>query len=242
MDQPKHIFRNLIVSCTLMACLTANAQTAPISSGAAGREKPDADIPAATAQSPLSLTDRLMVGGLVIYMRHERTTREPVERFSATTRTGCEQSNNPARSAGERALTSRAAIAQMKLPVGKVLSSEYCRSSETARLVFGAEPELTPLLNSVHATAARTASVMRNDALALIGKHAQAGKNLVLVGHREGMLALTGIDVNTGESLVLEMLPNGEPRVIGQISQLRWAQMGADAQRRAAMASMQKAN
>ena len=242
MDQPKHTFRNIALTCALMSCLAAIAQTAPTAAGAFGREKPDADIPAATAQSPLSLTDRLMAGGLVIYMRHERTTREAVERFAANTRAGCEQSNNPARSAGERALSSRAAIAQMKLPVGKVLSSEYCRSTETARLVFGAEPELTPLLNSVHATAARTASVMRTDALTLIGKHAQEGRNLVLVGHREGMLALTGIDVNTGESLVLEMSPNGEPRVIGQISQLRWAQMGADALRRAAMAPLQKAN
>ena len=198
--------------------------------------KADSDIPPASDLSGPSLAERLQKGGLVIYMRHERATREPVERFSTMPAPGCEASNTISRGGGERALAARAAIHQLKLPVGKVFSSAYCRTTETARLAFGVEPELTPMLESVHATATRGPEQMRQDALNLIARESAPGKNLVLVGHREGMQALTGIDVNTGDSLVLERTPSGVPRVLGVVTALRWAQLGADALRREAMA------
>lgn len=216
------------------------AATAALLFGFAGANaaavKPDSDIPPASDLSGPSLADRLKRGGLVIYMRHERATREAVERFSAVPAPGCEASNTLSRGGGERALSNRAAMQQMKLPVGKVFSSAYCRTSETARLNFGVEPETTALLESVHATAARGPEQMRQDALKLIARESAPGRNLVLVGHREGIQALTGIDVNTGDSVVLEPMPSGPPRALGVVTALRWAQFGADTQRKDAMA------
>lgn len=220
-------------ACMLAATLALVFTFAP---AGAAPVKPDSDIPPASELSGPSLAERLQRGGLVIYMRHERATREPVERFSATPAPGCEASNTISRGGGERALSNKAAMQHLKLPIGKVFSSGYCRSTETARLNFGVEPDVTTLLESVHVTAARGPEQMRQDALNLIARESAPGKNLVLVGHREGIQALTGIDLNTGDSVVLEPVRSGPARVLGVVTALRWAQLGADALRREAMA------
>lgn len=206
-----------------------------VSVAAAVDLKPDSAIPPASPLSGPSLTERLARGGLVIYVRHERTTREPVERFASTVQPGCERDNTVSRAGGDRAIANRHAITLLKLPIGRVFSSPYCRSTETAALMFG-KPELTAQLDSVHAAANRTPEQMRLDAVALINKEAMAGKNLVLVGHREGIMALTGADLNTGDAVILEPVAGGLPRVVGFVSNLRWTQLASDAARREAMA------
>lgn len=218
--------RGALLAVTLAASLCAHA----------AELRPDSDIPPAGALSGPSLVERLAQGGLVLYVRHERTTAEPVERHAPVPRPGCEKSNNLGRAGGERALANRTALRQLGLPIGKVFSSPYCRTTETAMLMFGADPQTTALLASVHATQARGPAQMREDTQRLIAQESVPGWNLVLVGHREGIMALTGADLNTGDTAVLEPVAGAAPRLIGFISALRWTQLGADAARREALA------
>ena len=203
-------------------------------SGEAVQMKTDAQIAEPSALSGPNLVDQLQKGGHVIYVRHERATQEQVERFATIPAIGCEKSNSLSRAGGDRAIANNAAFKQLKLPIGKVFSSPYCRTTETAKLMIG-EPQLTDALDSVHATHTRLPAQMRADAIALINKEAVAGKNLVLFGHREGIKALTGIDVNTGDAVILEVVEKAEPRVVGFVSHLRWMQLGADALKKEAM-------
>jgi len=198
--------------------------------------KADAEIAPDTGLSGASLTDRLLKGGLVIYVRHERATREVADLYSPKTKPGCEQSNNMSLAGGGRAVANRLAIEQLKLPIARVFSSPYCRSTETATLMFGVAPELTYALDAVHATATRTPETMRRDAIAFINKEAMPAKNIALVGHREGILALTDADLNTGEAVILEPVAGAAPRVVGFMSSLRWTQLASDAARRETLA------
>jgi phosphohistidine phosphatase SixA len=215
----------------LVALITINT---PVFAGEIVKMKTDAQIAELGALSGPSLVEQLQKGGHVIYIRHERATKESVERFATIPEKGCEQSNTISRAGGERALANQQAFKQLKLPIGKVFSSPYCRTTETAKLMIG-EPQLTYALDSVHATPNRLPAQMRSDAIALINKEAVAGKNLVLFGHREGIKALTGIDVNTGDAVILEVVDKAEPRVVGFVSQLRWVQLAADALRKETM-------
>lgn len=221
-------FQRSIVLVALSITLSLVTQLA----FAAVTMKTDVEIAPDTGLIGPSLTERLLKGGLVIYVRHERATRETAELFSPKMAQGCEQSNNISGAGGARAIANRLAIAQLKLPIGKVFSSPYCRSTETATLMFGIKPELTYEIDSVHATVSRTLDKMRQDAIAFINKESVSNKNLVLVGHREGIMALTGADLNTGDAVILEPVAGAAPRVIGFVPNLRWTQMAADALRR----------
>ncbi len=87
------------------------------------------------------------------------------------------------------------------VPVGRVLSSRWCRCLETARLAFG-EADGWPPLDSLFADRSRereqTAAVRE-----AIAAHGPRGGTLVLVTHGANIAALTGVHPAPGELLVL---------------------------------------
>jgi phosphohistidine phosphatase SixA len=177
--------------------------------------------------APQELVRKLRAGGLVIFVRHERTTSVKGERFAEEVQPDCESDNNLIKAGGERALSNNQAIAALRIPIGKVISSVYCRTRETATLMFGM-PNVTPVLNAAEITETRYHDVIRSDALALIDRETKPGTNLVLVGHREGLIALAGADINTGDTAILEPIKGAPPRIIAFISNARWTQLAAD--------------
>ena len=93
------------------------------------------------------------------------------------------------------------------VPVGRVLSSPWCRCLETARLAFGRAEVALPLSNLFGRPENREAQV--RDMKLLLGK-AMPGQNLVLVTHGSTILALTGVSPGTGEMVIVS--PDGEVR------------------------------
>ncbi|HLU10447.1 MAG TPA: histidine phosphatase family protein [Oceanobacillus sp.] len=78
-------------------------------------------------------------GGYVIYVRHARTdnAQEDTDLASCETqRNLSEQGRLDAASIGETWAT-------LAVPVGELISTEYCRTRETAQLAFG-EPNIIP--------------------------------------------------------------------------------------------------
>ena len=88
------------------------------------------------------------------------------------------------------------------IPIERVLSSEWCRCLETARLAFGDRVELFPALNSFFSTQDAEGAQTRTVRALVEGWRAQAGV-LVLVTHQVNITALTGIYPAEGEVLVL---------------------------------------
>src|SRR5262249_25152053 len=82
------------------------------------------------------LLSALRHGGYVLYFRHAATdfsqNDEKMKRFEdcADQRNLVDRGRNDARAAG-------AAIRELKIPVERVLASPFCRTVETAQLLFG---------------------------------------------------------------------------------------------------------
>src|SRR5690606_19491294 len=93
------------------------------------------------------------------------------------------------------------------IPVGRVLSSPWCRCLETARLAFGRAEAAPPLGNLFGRPENREAQV--RDMKVLLRK-AMPGQNLVMVTHGSTILALTGVSPGMGEMVIVS--PDGEVR------------------------------
>jgi len=101
-----------------------------------------------------------------------------------------------------------------KIPVARVLSSPWCRCVETARLAFGGSETWTPLSNLFGRSENREEQVRQ-----MRGRVSEApqGGNLVLVTHGSTIAALTGINPDTAEMVVVTPQGGGRFAVAGRI-------------------------
>jgi len=100
-------------------------------------------------------------------------------------------------------------------PIGRVLSSRYCRCLDTARIAFETEPEpfapLDLLKTDPEQKAAQLAAIMKEI------RGYSGSDNLVLVTHLENIEALTGIAPREGEAVVVA--PEGDAlKVLGRVT------------------------
>jgi broad specificity phosphatase PhoE len=160
------------------------------------------------------LWDRLKNGGQVIVIRHAVTTAgvgdPPGMRLDdcRTQRNLTEDGRRHAREVGE-------AFRSRGIPVDRVLTSPWCRCVETARLAFGASEVWTPLGNLFGRPENRDRQV--TEMQALVGQQ-RSGGNVVLVSHGSTISALTGINLDTAEMVVVTPQGAGHFAVIGRLT------------------------
>ena len=177
-------------------------------------------LAAALVWAPLALADEalwalLKGGGQVVLIRHALTTPGVGDPDGmklddcSTQRNLSDEGRAHARQLGE-------AFRQRGVAVGRLLSSPWCRSIETAKLAFGTKPELAPALGNLFG---RSAEADRQ----LAGLRPLAGQkplngNTVMVSHGSTIAALTGISPNTGEMVVLTPQGGGRFKVAGRMT------------------------
>lgn len=138
-------------------------------------------------------------GGQVVLMRHANApgTGEPASfdiEKCATQRNLSERGRQQARRIG-------ALFAARAAPVEEVLTSRFCRCSETARLAFG-NAEVLDALDYLPDDA--EAQAARMDTLRERIRNYTGSGNLVMVTHGEVIEALTGGRTRDGEALILD--------------------------------------
>jgi phosphohistidine phosphatase SixA len=138
-------------------------------------------------------------GGHVVLMRHGTTT--PGSGDPANFKLGdCSTQRNLSDAGRAEARRTGEEFRRRQIPIGRVLSSQWCRCLDTARLAFGKAQE-EPALNSAFADDRERAKQMdATRKLLAIDPH---GPNLVLVTHSTNITALTGVTPEMGEFLVL---------------------------------------
>ncbi|HEU5192656.1 MAG TPA: histidine phosphatase family protein [Methylomirabilota bacterium] len=105
------------------------------------------------------------------------------------------------------------------VPVGRVLSSPWCRCLETARLAFGGDAEVSrPLSNLYGRSEASARQVREMETLIATWRPEGAGGNLVMVSHGSNILALTGISVEPAEMVVLTPHAGERFKIAGRLS------------------------
>lgn len=165
----------------------------------------------AADEATLQAIRDLRRGGFVVYFRHGETggigaDRAPDMADCATQRNLSVAGRAQVRQLGED-------FRRLAVPVGKVLSSEYCRCWQHAEAMFGKGGyQVTEALSLPKSYPAVTAEdrKLKQDALrALLTEVPTAGNNTVLISHGNNVLMLTGIHPNTqGEAVIFK--PDGK--------------------------------
>ena len=99
--------------------------------------------------------------------------------------------------------------------IDRVLTSQWCRSAETAELLGLGTPEPLPSLNSFFDARHRRAE-QTEETLAFL-RAQPADQRLILVTHQVNITALTGRGTASGEFVVIDLTEDGEVEVLGEI-------------------------
>src|SRR5882724_2662617 len=168
--------------------------------------------------APAQLLSELLKGGYILYFRHAATdfsqNDERMKSYEdcANQRNLIDKGRADARSVG-------AAIRELRIPVERVLASPFCRTVETAQLLFGRAEKMQEVRGgpSAPADAERYASLRR-----ILSTPVLDGSNLAVVSHGNPFYSVAGPPyLAEGEAAVIRPL-GADFQVIARIRVDRW--------------------
>ena len=179
--------------------------------------------PAPPTLSGPALLSALRQGGLILYFRHAATDFGQND-DQMTGYEDCARQRNLIDAGRDDARRIGEAIRRLDIPIGDVLASPFCRTMETARIIFG-EANATP---AVRGGPARPESADRYAELrALLSKPPRPGTDLVIVSHGNPFTAVVGPPyLAEGEAAVIRPLGAKGFAVIARIPKDSWAGLG----------------
>ncbi|PZD72628.1 hypothetical protein C1752_03464 [Acaryochloris thomasi RCC1774] len=171
---------------------------AEVPEGGEGEEYSEGEQANADFEDKLSgpeLLSALKEGGHVIYFRHAQTEKDYADQADPNLNlTDCETQRKLNDVGEKQAKDIGAAFKEKNIPVGEVITSEYCRAWKTADLAFGQHTKNSKLnfLPFEDYTDAQVEEMKANVTPLLTATPAD-GKNTILVGHDDIFEAATGI-------------------------------------------------
>jgi phosphohistidine phosphatase SixA len=189
-----------------------------LAAGCGGATAPETD----ERLDPVQLVEALQEGGLVVYLRHTATDRSK-EDDTVVDFENCSTQRNLSGRGREQARMIGRAFRELEIPVDEVVSSEYCRTRETAELAFG-RPELEPDLTGFPNRGEPTYDERVRRTRELLGEDAGDG-NLVLVAHVKNLEAAAQVSIDEGELAVFQPLGGEDFRHLGDIAASSWPQL-----------------
>jgi broad specificity phosphatase PhoE len=174
---------------------------------------------AAAARVPL--VEQLRSGGLVFVMRHaatdfSQTDRQPLDFADCTSQRNLNaQGRRDARAIGT-------AIRRLRIRIGAVLASPYCRTRETARLAFG-RVTASHTLRAAFVEESAAAARRRLEAFRELASRRPAnGTVTVLVTHQVVVEDATGLDLAEGETAIFKPRGKGMLQLVTRVSPQDW--------------------
>ena len=175
--------------------------------------------PKGTPPSAPSVLAALRGGGYVIYFRHTATdfsqNDDKMTGFEdcATQRNLTDGGRADARAIGT-------AIRSLGIPIGEVLASPFCRTRETAELIFGRATVST----AVRGGPASAEGARYDDLRTLLTRPVPGKVNLAIASHGNPFVAVAGPPyLEEGEAAVVEPLGEGRFRIVARIKKDGWA-------------------
>ena len=168
-----------------------------------------ADHQAARAPAPdpyAALLADLRGGGYILYLRHAETataSESTLHDFA-----DCSWQRNLNEYGREQAALIGAKLREQGITAGTLEASPFCRTRQTAELVFGRAPTVNPdLFYHVSQTLSEIAATDAKLKVRL-GQRPPGGGNLVLVGHAPTMRDAAGVELPEGQGAIVK--PNGD--------------------------------
>jgi len=187
--------------------------------GPAVAATPDAEM---LAGRPLLAA--LKTGGLVLYFRHASTDFGQNDE-QMTGYEDCARQRNLTDQGRDEARRIGADIKRLGLPIGEVLASPFCRTMETARLIFG-RVTAAPAVRG--GPAAGVAPDRYAELRQLLSSSPPAGTDVAIVSHGNPFRAVTGEPyLAEGEAAVIRPLGNNGFRIIARIAKDGWDSLAA---------------
>lgn len=103
-----------------------------------------------------------------------------------------------------------------KITVGAVVTSQWCRTRDTARLAFGDAVKDEPAFNSSFLASADISDVQTTQAKAVLARWQGPGV-LVVFSHQVNITALTGVYPSSAEGVVVRPAEDGSLTVLGTL-------------------------
>jgi virginiamycin B lyase len=169
-----------------------------------------------------ALADALREGGYVIYFRHAATdfSQEDTETRNLqncrTQRNLTSQGRADARAIGRH-------FRRLRIPVGAVLASRYCRTRQTARLAFGRVRTTTDLTSLPSAATERERNRRVRALRRLLATPPRRGVNTVLVAHLFNIQAAANVSLDEGEAAVFARGGGTRFRLVARVRPEQWA-------------------
>ena len=205
-----NLLRQSLLAAATLAFLSGQAQEPPV---------PQAGLP----QFPVftegkrlegaALGAAMQKGGFVFYLRHAET---------GPTSEDCNQTNLTAKGRDE-AKGIGDAIRALKIPIGRVISSDVCRALETARL---ANVGVVEVNEDLHRMPKRLDHKFHEGRAKLIATPPLPGTNTLLAGHIHfGNGTDQRLFMQLGEMIVFRPQTEGPPDVVARIRFEDWAKL-----------------
>lgn len=174
-----------------------------------------------TSANQLQIWDRLQgtaPKGYVLLLRHSLApgVGDP-ENFRVD---DCSTQRNLSEQGREDAVALGKWLQRRQIEIYRIESSRWCRAKETANLLDLGRVSLNSNLDSLFQETDIVNHPKTKRVRQQIQKHREKTGLLVLVGHYVNIGALTGVGVDSGESVLVKAKKNGEIRVLGSTPDL----------------------
>ena len=176
--------------------------------------------------SGAELLSALQEGGHVIYFRHAQTEKDYADRVTADVN-NCSTQRTLSEEGWQQAEAIEEGFEANSIPVGDVISSEYCRAWQTAEIAFG-KYEKDPALNFLPFEDYTDEQVeeMKSNVMPLLTAVPEDGTNTVIVGHDDIFESATGIYPDPqGMAYVVTPDGNGGFEVVANMLPEEWSQL-----------------
>ena len=153
--------------------------------------------------------------GYVVLLRHAKTvsgTGDPPG-FELD---DCATQRNLSEAGREQAEQIGREFRERNIPISQVLSSQYCRCLDTARLLDLGTVKPSPMLNSIfedRTTATQQVEQTRQSIL----NHRHTSGVIVMVSHYANIVEISNTPPQEGEAIVIKADGQGDLEVVGQI-------------------------
>ena len=182
---------------------------------------------ASAAEKPADLSSvlsELRKGGYIIYFRHGPTDLTGANDESADM-LKCETQRNLSAAGREQATQIGQAFRALRIPVGTVTASPFCRTQDTAKLAFGRFTVSNDLYPTLGVDADETRRVSESLRRMLSNPPAKA-TNAVIVSHMSNLREATGIwPKPEGVAFVFRPVAGGQFEMVARVLPEEWSQV-----------------
>lgn len=175
-----------------------------------------------------ALLSALKKGGHIIYFRHAQTTKDYADQADAKLDLkNCETQRKLSDVGIKQAKDIGAAFTAKTIPVGDVITSNYCRAWKTADLAFGKHQQNSKLnFLPFEDYTDEQVKEMKANVMPLLTAVPKSGQNTVIVGHDDIFEAGTGIYPDP-QGMAYVLTPDGKDsfKLVANMLPEEWAKL-----------------